>query len=250
MPEHSPERGDIDARLRRLLGAAEPGDDALLSDTDMRRVVEVLDSITPDDQFDSPPPRMWDAIAAGAGLTGGADAGDTGAGAAVGQPVTAERDDAGTEIAPVVPMRRPGPPPWWLGAAAAVFVVVIVAVGALAIMTGGDAEEQIAATQLDLLESSATGAATLVRSSSEDNLVLVVDVDGLDDIDGYYEVWLLTPEVDGLVSLGPLRSDGRYELPPGLDPQQFSVVDISIEPHDGDPTHSGNSVLRGGLTEA
>jgi hypothetical protein len=49
------------------------------------------------------------------------------------------------------------------------------------------------------------------------------------------------------VSLGPLRPDGSYDLPPGLDPEQFPIVDVSVEPLDGDPAHSGDSRLRGQL---
>jgi hypothetical protein len=217
---------DLDERLRRLLGEPEPGDDALIADPELRRLVSLLDDIDTDEPFEEPPPRLWDAIASATGV-----------------------EDA---TATVVPLRRPARPPWWLGAAAAVLVVLVVAVGALAIATGRDgAEQEIAAAELDvLIESQAHGAARLVRAGDTDPLVLVLDVGGLDPVDGYYEVWLLTPEVDGLVSLGPLRSDGRYELPVGLDPIHYSVVDVSIEPHDGDPTHSGNSVLRGGLVEA
>ena len=50
-----------------------------------------------------------------------------------------------------------------------------------------------------------------------------------------------------LVSLGPLRPDGIYDIPPGVDPSRFPIVDVSVEPVDGDPTHSGDSVLRGEL---
>jgi hypothetical protein len=236
---------DLDARLRRLLGDAEPGDDELLADPDMLRLMAVLDSIEPDDRLEAPPAHLWDAIASEAGLS--ATGGDTssGRGGAGGQPT----GEAG--VAPVVPMRRPTRPPWWLGAAAAVLVVLVVAVGALAIATGSDSpEEEVAAADLDvLLDVEAQGGARLVRAADTDGLVLVLDVAGLDPVDGYYEVWLLTPEVDGLISLGPLRSDGRYEIPDGLDPRVFSVVDVSIEPHDGDPNHSGNSILRGGLVE-
>jgi hypothetical protein len=237
MSDHDPR--DLEARLRRLLGEPETGDDALLADPEMRRLVEVLDEIGPDDQLDAPPPALWDAIAEGAGIAPGRAAGST-----------FERQVGGPS-APVVPLRRGATPPWWLGAAAAMIVVLVVAIGALAIVTGDGGEEQVASADLEVLvDAEATGAATLVRPADTDNLVLVLDVGGLEPVDGYYEVWLLTPEVDGLVSLGPLRADGRYDLPPGLDHRQFSVVDISIEPHDGDPTHSGNSILRGGLVEA
>jgi hypothetical protein len=36
-------------------------------------------------------------------------------------------------------------------------------------------------------------------------------------------------------------------VPPAIDTERFSVVDISREPQDGDPAHSTDSVLRGPL---
>ena len=71
---------------------------------------------------------------------------------------------------------------------------------------------------------------------------------GLDPDDGYLELWLIDPTVTRLVSLGPLRTDGIYDIPAGVDPAAFPIVDVSVEPVDGDPTHSGDSVLRGELT--
>lgn len=249
MSDHDPR--DLELRLRELLGEPEPGDDALVDDPEMRRLVELLDEIGPDDALEPPPPGLWDAIAEGAGL-GEAHETDGSAHESTDErvPVTA---GAGPDVtgAPVVPLRRGAgtAPPWWMGAAAAVLVVLVVAVGAFAIMSDDDPPPtELAAAELEvLLDTQATGAASLV--SDRDTVVLELDVDGLDPIDGYYEVWLLTPEVDGLISLGPLRSDGRYEVPEGLDHSRFSVVDVSIEPHDGDPNHSGNSILRGGLIE-
>jgi hypothetical protein len=56
------------------------------------------------------------------------------------------------------------------------------------------------------------------------------------------------PDVSGLVSLGTLDgSSGRFDLPAGLDLDQFSVVDVSEEQFDGDPAHSGDSIVRGPL---
>ena len=80
------------------------------------------------------------------------------------------------------------------------------------------------------------------------SLQLRLSTSGLDAGDGFLEVWVINSDVTQLVSLGPLRSDGIYELPPGLDPASFPIVDVSVEPIDGDPTHSGDSVLRGQLT--
>ncbi|MBI1844864.1 MAG: anti-sigma factor [Actinobacteria bacterium] len=64
---------------------------------------------------------------------------------------------------------------------------------------------------------------------------------------GYFELWAIDTQVKGMVSLGPLHGGGIYRLPTGINPRSFPIVDISIEPADGIPTHSGTSVLRGRL---
>ncbi len=70
------------------------------------------------------------------------------------------------------------------------------------------------------------------------------------------EVWLIRPDAEGnvadLVSLGVV-SPGEPEIldvPSSHDPAVYYVVDISVEPRDGDVTHSGRSILRGRLTYA
>ena len=63
----------------------------------------------------------------------------------------------------------------------------------------------------------------------------------------YYEIWLLGD--DGLVSLGSFRvtgdgtADVQLTLP--VDPGAYNSFDVSREPEDGDPAHSGDSILRG-----
>jgi hypothetical protein len=79
--------------------------------------------------------------------------------------------------------------------------------------------------------------------------VLVVQASGLPSTDGYYEVWLLAPDAQSMVSVGMLDSSegGTFTLPAGLDLNQFPVVDISLEHFDGDTSHSADSILRGKL---
>jgi hypothetical protein len=36
-------------------------------------------------------------------------------------------------------------------------------------------------------------------------------------------------------------------VPAGIDTGEYDLVDISEEPYDGDPTHSGDSIVRGQL---
>ena len=79
--------------------------------------------------------------------------------------------------------------------------------------------------------------------------VLVVQASGLPATDGYYEVWLLAPDAQSMVSVGMLDSTegGTFPLPAGIDLTQFPVVDVSLEHFDGDASHSADSILRGTL---
>lgn len=113
-------------------------------------------------------------------------------------------------------------------------------------LAGADESTLVAEAVLDPLgDGSASGAAAIVEAESERRLVVDVDAP---DVDGYLEVWLLTPDVSGLVSLGVLTGGvADVAIPDGLDLDTFSVVDVSVEPFDGDPAHSGESLVRGAL---
>lgn len=82
---------------------------------------------------------------------------------------------------------------------------------------------------------------------------VTVRVSGLEPTgDGqFYELWLLGAEQE-LVGLGSFRvgDDGTatLRLPLPVDPGAFQYFDISLEAGDGDPGHSGESVLRGPTT--
>jgi hypothetical protein len=68
---------------------------------------------------------------------------------------------------------------------------------------------------------------------------------------GFREVWLISSDTSQLVSLGVVRGDtGRFTIPDGLDLTRYDLVDISEEPIDGNPEHSGDSILRGQLQSA
>ncbi|SFS07317.1 Anti-sigma-K factor rskA [Microbacterium sp. cf046] len=67
--------------------------------------------------------------------------------------------------------------------------------------------------------------------------------------DTFREVWLITADASALVSLGVL--DGKeqtFAVPAGVDLRDYVLVDVSQEPDDGDPDHSGDSIVRGELT--
>lgn len=236
---------DIDARFRRVVG-----DDAVLDPDEvesLRRVVALAAELDDEDRRPTAPPAsLWAGIAAAVADTGPDPADHAG-------PVPPTAGGAVPTVSAVPGVadlaahraRRGRTLPWVLGAAAAVVAVVAGVVG-VGLVGGGDDTTVVASADLDVLEDGvAPGSARLVDADGQ--LVLELDAE-LGPVDGFHEVWLLTPEVDGLVSLGPLRDDGRYELPAGVDPERYSVVDVSVEPLDGDPTHSGRSVLRGPLS--
>lgn len=142
------------------------------------------------------------------------------------------------------PEPTPQAPVWrqpWAVAAALVLLVVVAAVGLLRFDTG---DSIVAQAELEpLADVEETSAALVVQG---DGQALTVDQPALPEIEGYYELWLLS-EDGGLVSLGPITDTGRYRIPDAIDTDVYSIVDISREPPDGDPTHSTDSVLRGPL---
>lgn len=91
------------------------------------------------------------------------------------------------------------------------------------------------------------GTAELVTARSGQQVR--VDATGLPAaVSTAYEVWLFGD--DGrMVSLGTLADgSGSFTVPSGIDTGQYRTVDISDEPPDGNPAHSGISLVRGSFT--
>jgi hypothetical protein len=91
------------------------------------------------------------------------------------------------------------------------------------------------------------GEATVVQG--EHGPELRVTTSGLPLQNGFYQVWVFDGR-DRMQAVGVLGKDSAatLPLPDTLDLRTFNVVDISLEPYDGDQTHSKESVLRGTLT--
>jgi anti-sigma-K factor RskA len=137
--------------------------------------------------------------------------------------------------------RSTRPLPWLLAAAA----VILVVAGSVIALNRSAKPSVVASTALVRLGPNGRGDAALVKDRGK--LRLRVHTSGLDARGGFLEVWVMDPGARRLVSLGPLRSDGIYDLPSGLQPRKFPIVDVSVEPLDGNPAHSTDSVLRGRL---
>ena len=88
----------------------------------------------------------------------------------------------------------------------------------------------------------------LVERKSDGQQIVRVTLDAADSPDTYREVWLITADATALISLGVLDgTEGTFPIPAGVDLEDYVLVDISQEPIDGDPAHSGDSIVRGPL---
>ncbi|WP_053227603.1 anti-sigma factor domain-containing protein [Solirubrobacter soli] len=131
-------------------------------------------------------------------------------------------------------------------AAAACAVVLLAAGAGLGFLLDREPSPsaQLALRPIGDLDPSASGKVSLVSDGVD------VRVSGLKPTGGgqFYELWLLGAD-KRLVGLGSFRVDAQGKatltLPLPVDPKQFTYFDLSLEPSDGDPGHSGVSVLRG-----
>jgi hypothetical protein len=191
-----------------------------------------------------PPPRVWDAIAAATGVTATPRPDVVPAEAVAAPP---EAPEAEATVLPFRSRRRPV-----LLAVAAAVAGAVIGAGAVAVLGdrddgNGDGDAVVAVSLDPLAENDASGRAQVIVRDDGSRVVQVdLDAPALDD--GYYEVWLIDSEVVGMVPLGVVRPGTQeFELPADLDLEQFPIVDVSVEPLDGVPTHSGVSVARGEL---
>ncbi|MDI6099584.1 anti-sigma factor [Actinoplanes sp. NEAU-A12] len=163
-----------------------------------------------------------------------------------------------TPVAPVTPLAgRRGRPQrerrrWLapvLSAAAAAIVAVAGTVVAFGVLDRPPAETVTAQATLAPLPKVPVGAGGTAEVTSSGKIR--IDARNLPLTPGFHEVWLIDPgDLTKMLSLGNLPAGASVELPvpPGTDLNRYRLVDISDEPHDGDATHSGQSLLRGTLT--
>jgi anti-sigma-K factor RskA len=201
----------------------------------LRHVVAVGRATDPDDALPAPPARVWSAIEA-----------------EIAAPVSA----APVSTAPVTTLRPARH--WSTALLVAASVTCLVLGGLLGIVLAGRSSTSppvasgptvVATTDLTALPHHAGSGQAKIEQTPQ-GPVLVVDVADLSrDGRGFYEVWLIDPDTMQMVGLGALDgADGRFAVPKGLDLSTYRVVDVSLEPMDGNPLHSGDSIVRGTLT--
>ncbi|WP_433824506.1 anti-sigma factor [Actinoplanes sp. CA-015351] len=136
-----------------------------------------------------------------------------------------------------------------LAAAAAAVLAVAGTVTVTRLLDRPATEQVTARATLSPLPAVNAAAGGSVRVLSDG--VMRIDVRNLPLTTGFHEVWLIDPDdVTKMVALGTLpdAADVVLPVPPGTDLNRYRLVDVSDEPHDGDATHSGRSLLRGTLT--
>lgn len=198
-----------------------------------------------------PSPDVWDRVHGTLGL--GTDvrsdplqAARTGSPAGTGRGPHASVRDSGNTAVSLCRERRRRRGTRWLAAAAAAVLVAGAAVWGIA----RDDEPEtlvLASTVLEPLPSYSEAGTATVDELPDGQRELVVTASS-SNANGYREVWLISADISSMVSLGTMDGlEGRFQIPAGLDLHAYPIVDISDEPLDGNPEHSGDSILRGQL---
>lgn len=143
-----------------------------------------------------------------------------------------------------------------VGALSAVFLLAV-GVGVGVQLGGNDAVTDGGPVQTVELQAfgneappGASGEVLMTSGPSTDGDQMTLDVSGLDQSSDreFYELWLLGAKGE-LIALGSFRvppgGQSTIEVPLPVNPERYRYFDVSIQPENGDPQHSGRSVLRG-----
>nr|WP_201470725.1 anti-sigma factor [Microbacterium hydrocarbonoxydans] len=237
---------------------------------DMSRVALVARSSVVEGDLESPPADVWSRIHGELGLTAAVVADP--ASAALSRdsesepapesdatPEATTGPDASSTAVPAAPphpqhrarvrsRRRSSATVWILAASMA--LVVAIGAGVWIARTLTPSSAVIASAELAAFPDhpDAAGEAR-IDDDGDGRRTLTVTLDGDQLADGEYrEVWLIREDGQALISLGVLEdSSGTFRVPEGVDLDEYRLVDISFEPVDGDPAHSGDSIVRGKL---
>jgi anti-sigma-K factor RskA len=187
-----------------------------------------------------PPPEVWRRISAETRVEGLPAAAH--AGAVASEPAA----DTTHPRAAFAASPRPRLTTIWLAAAAVVGALV----GGSAIVGWQALHDHqprvVASAQLRALPTK-HGSGTAEVDTASKGRVLSVHIQPVALRSGFLEVWLMS-DPEHLISLGVLDHDsGTFQVPAGIDLDKYKIVDVSVEPDDGNPAHSTDSLVRGTL---
>jgi hypothetical protein len=192
----------------------------------MLAVVSSARSITDADRPVMPPVEVWQAITSELGI-----------------------EEQGTVTSIGAARSRRSGRTWLLAGAAAVVGVLLGGIVTAGLLEAPAPQEVMASASLEPIEDSGfVGTASVATTT--DGAVLTVSVPDLPQVpDGYYEVWMASPDATTMVAIGTLNAgqEATFALPAGMDVDAFPLIDVSVEHFDGDAGHSAVSVVRGQL---
>ena len=210
-------------------------------------IVELARAEGAAERLRTPPPRVWDRIAAAAG------AGEP--------PVAADGNGAPAPAARGPRSRRDSRARWprgrlatGLAGLAAGLIIGIGGTAGVVQLTKAPATRVVAQIELLPLPASgqfgdATGTAVMRAAGRQQLMAVTLHAPRAP---GFYEVWLLARNGVSMISLGDLNASqtGTFIIPSGTDLRNYSRIDISLQPFNGSTQHSKTSVVRGSLPVA
>jgi hypothetical protein len=219
----------------------------------LTEVVRLARDVDPGETLQAPPPQVWDRIAAATGVSVPLDKPALNGSALNGSAL----NGSAPAKEPAVPQRAARPRRRLAGALAAVAAGLVIGIGGtigVAQVVKSPPTHVVARIELSPLPQfpqwqGTTGTAVMRSTASQQQLVVTLRAPARP---GFYEVWLLARDGVSMISLGDLSSDhtGTFTMPPGVDLRDYSRIDISLQPFDGNTQHSKTSVVRGSLPAA
>lgn len=226
-----------------------------MPDQELHEWAELSRSITEDDRVrHTPPPQIWDNIAAT--IAADTPVPDNVEGITYADPIVDEVVPPESVIDLTAARERRAPAEarrrrrtLVLAGAASVLVFLL----GLSLLTGVNQDPVttfVADVSNSELPEAFDGTATATVALDDAPMLEIAFAGDLPG-DEPVELWLIKPDLSDMRSLGivqPGSDSWSGDWPADLDPNEYTLVDLSIEPADGDPTHSGRSILRGELT--
>lgn len=176
-----------------------------------------------------PSPGTWAAIAAATGI-------DPEVGAVAGRP-------AGSGVPARLDRRS-----WLLAGGALVVGAALGAAGSR--LVDSRREEVLGRAVLTPLDQPDESLGRAELRNREPGYALVVEVpEGARNPEGYVEVWLINVDGQRMVSVGvfPANTSATFHIDDALIEAGYLIVDLSNEPFDDEPRHSGDTIMRGEL---
>ena len=206
----------------------------------LTEVVQLARHDGPEEPLETPPPQVWDRIAAAVGTD------LNGYGTAAPEPGHGTRPRRGLRAGRSRRRLAAG-----LAGLAAGLIIGIGGAAGVAQLTKAPATRVVAQIELRPLAEfpqwqDTTGTAVMRATASQQVMVVTLRAP---ERPGFYEVWLLARNGVSMISLGDLNADhtGTFIIPPGVDLRNYSRIDISLQPFNGSTQHSKTSVVRGSL---